>query len=425
MCQLTPKPLSQAVTSPLLVPGLIKQSKKRTSRLKFWEINGRYHCAAVGTCLTLNDLRLIGRKARVKEMNTWTDYEMHVTFIHTLDEKCHISNLVNKQLDKKYKINILQFSKTKCEQDRVDLWHEAVVTGDIAGAFWAMLTHPDSTENTLFQVYGKVHMLSHLSGATARIDMIEFYHLEKKNKALEEQIKKNETISNKKIEKKEKQLSRTKEQLAAIKLVNKALRSDQKELEVIKKAPLVENLQDKLEKANFELETALDAKQRAENTEEKWKQRATREQEQKQQFELQLANLEEEKLSLENTLSNLLGKKQDGVDDCASCPNTNTDLCGRCVLYIGGRGSQYTHFRQLVEQQNGTFVHHDGGREDGHQKLASIVSKADVVLCPLDCVSHTAMNAVKRHCQNNTKQLVFIPHASLSAFSKGLEEVAN
>ena len=214
-------------------------------------------------------------------------------------------------------------------------------------------------------------------------------------------------------------------QLTTLQAENKNLQSAQQELDAIKNNPLVENLQSQINQLGIDLEHAVASHKYAESSEEKWKQRAIREQEQKQQFEQQLGNMIDEKASLENTLGALLGNQQDGTDNCASCPNSNPDLCGRCVLYIGGRSGQYSHFRQLVEQQNGKFIHHDGGREDGHQKLASIVSKADVVLCPLDCVSHNAMNAVKRHCQNNTKQLVFIPHASLSAFSKGLNEVIN
>ena len=423
MCQLT-KPLNQAPLSPLPIPDLAKQTKKGSSRLKFWETNSRYHCAALGTCLTLKELRQIGKKAGIKNMREWTDYEMHVSFIHTLDEKSYISTLVNKLLDKKYKISILRFSKTKTEQERAELWNEAVLTGDIAGAFWAILTHPASTENLLFQVYGKVHMLSHLSGATARIDMKEFYQLEQLNESLENKIKKNEVVANKKLEKKEKQLIQLKSKLSTLEIENEKLLSAQQELETIKNSPLVENLQNQVNKLSRNYEMAVANQARAEKSEEELKQHANKDQRQKQQMEEQLGHLAEDKIRLENTLSNLLSdKQQDSVDNCASCPNENPDLCGRCVLYIGGRSSQYSHFRQLVEQQNGTFIHHDGGREDGHQKLASIVSKADVVLCPLDCVSHNAMNAVKRHCQNNTKQLVFIPHASLSAFTKGLGEV--
>ncbi len=425
MCQLSTNSLSSVALSPLPIPELGKQTKKGSARLKFWELSSRYHCAALGTCLTLKELRLVGKKAGIKEISSWTDYEMHVSFIQALDEKCYVSTLVNKLLEKKYKLNVLHFSKIKTEEERINLWNKAVTRGDIAGAFWAILTHPNSTDNTLFQVYGKVHMLSHLSGASLRIDMKEFYKLEKCNESLEILLNENEFKANKKLEEKEKHLSKLEKQLTAALAENKTLRSAQQELQAIKKNPLVENLQNQLKQLNLELITSVENNQRTKRSENKWKLHATKEQEGKQQLKQQLTDLSAEKTSVESTLTNLLNHQQDGVDSCDSCPNSNPDLCGRCVLYIGGRGSQYSHFRQLVEQQNGKFIHHDGGREDGHQKLASIVSKADVVLCPLDCVSHNAMNAVKRHCQNNTKQLVFIPHASLSAFSKGLGEIAN
>lgn len=46
MCQLTANPLNQKPLSPLPIPDLSNKVKKHTSRLKFWEINSRYHCAA-------------------------------------------------------------------------------------------------------------------------------------------------------------------------------------------------------------------------------------------------------------------------------------------------------------------------------------------------------------------------------------------
>ena len=424
MCQLTANPLNQQSLSPLPIPELLATSKKRTARLKFWDLKSHFHCAALGTCLTLKELRQIGKKAGIEGIHTWTDYEMHVSFIHVLDSKSYVSNMINKLLDKKYKLAINQFSKTKSEQDRYELWNKTVLTGDIAGAFWAILTHPDSDDNTLTQVYGKVHMLSHLSGATARIDMKEFFNLEKYNESLEDLVKKSEIKAKTKLEKKERQLSKLKIQLAEAQTGKNNLQSALQELETIKNNPLLESLQKKFEHINSELENSLSDCKRAESAEKKWKQRATDAQAEKQSLQQQLHDLKNENTSVETSLASILGSQQDGEGDCASCPNSDPDLCGRCVLYIGGRSSQYSYFRQLVEQKNGTFIHHDGGREDGHQKLASIVSKADVVFCPLDCVSHNAMNAVKRHCQNNAKQLVFIPHASLSSFAKGLDDVA-
>ncbi|GAA0409411.1 DUF2325 domain-containing protein [Cocleimonas flava] len=431
MCQIpsnktsltTGSTVTSASLSTLPIPDLKKKATKRGSRLKFWELSTRFHCAALGTCLTLKELRQIGNKANIKDINSWDDYCIHVSFLQALDAKCYVSNLVNKLLDKKYKINILYFSKTKTEDERIALWNNAVNTGDIAGAFWAMLTHPDTTEETLYQVYGKVHMLSHLSGATARIDIREFHILEKRNNALQDQIDINEAVYNKKLDKKEKELTQMKTELSQLQQEKSIYEQAKEELNSIKNTPFIHRFEEEIKQLKDELENAQANVERLNKSNQELEAIATQEQEKNGELNHQLSHLADEKTSIESTLASLLNQTDGAIDSCEACPNTNSDLCGRCVLYIGGRNSQYTHFRQLVEQQNGAFIHHDGGREDGHQKLASIVSRADVVVCPLDCVSHTAMNAVKRHCQNNTKQLVFIPHASLSAFSKGLTEV--
>jgi len=425
MCELHSNTLHQDTLSSLPIPQLDQKIVKRVRRLKFWDVSMVYHCAALGTCLTLKELRQLGKKANVQGMEAWDDYNIHVSFLKTLDTKCYLSTLVNKLLDKKYKINILHFSKTKSEEDRMELWKEAVSTGDIAGAFWAILTHPDSGDDNLFEVYGKVHMLSHLSGATARIDLREFHRLEKSNDALLTQLNTNELIFNKKLEKKEDQLTELKIKTSQLQDEQKCFIQAETELNNIKNSPHAKKLNEEITDLKTELESTRSNTEHLEISNQKWEALATQELEKNSVLEQQLKDEIEEKKSIEYTLSNLLKKEDGSIDDCESCPNTNPDLCGRCVLYIGGRNSQYAHFRQLVEQQNGAFIHHDGGREDSSQKLASIVSRADVVVCPLDCVSHNAMNAVKRHCQINTKQLVFIPHASLSAFSKGLTEVMN
>lgn len=72
---------------------------------------------------------------------------------------------------------------------------------------------------------------------------------------------------------------------------------------------------------------------------------------------------------------------------------------------------------------NGRFIHHDGGREDGRQLLGTILPQADVVLCPLDCVSHDAVNRIKRFCSKHAKQLVFMQRVCLSAFARSLTQV--
>jgi hypothetical protein len=77
------------------------------------------------------------------------------------------------------------------------------------------------------------------------------------------------------------------------------------------------------------------------------------------------------------------------------------------VLYVGGRPNQVPAMKAAVEHLGGTLLYHDGGVEHHIVLLPGLVSRADVVVFPVDCVSHEAANAVKAHCQLVGK--VFLP----------------
>ena len=69
-------------------------------------------------------------------------------------------------------------------------------------------------------------------------------------------------------------------------------------------------------------------------------------------------------------------------DPCLQCADQNTDncpgpnLCGKTVLYVGGLHKMVPHYRQLVEQFGGRFLHHDGGKEASSCPAASRSSTA-------------------------------------------------
>ena len=50
-------------------------------------------------------------------------------------------------------------------------------------------------------------------------------------------------------------------------------------------------------------------------------------------------------------------------------PGTTPNLGGRAIAYVGCRRSLVQHYRSLVEQLNGRFIHHDGGVEDNRSAL--------------------------------------------------------
>ena len=111
-----------------------------------------------------------------------------------------------------------------------------------------------------------------------------------------------------------------------------------------------------------------------------------------------------------------------GVFKQKDCPVL--DLCGRCVLYIGGRHSLVPYYRQIVKGCGGRFIHHDGGKEEQKAKLDKMLCRADAVICPVNCVSHDACLRAKRLCKHRAKLFVALRSAGVSALARGLERVA-
>ena len=94
------------------------------------------------------------------------------------------------------------------------------------------------------------------------------------------------------------------------------------------------------------------------------------------------------------------------------------------MLYVGGRCNLVRHYRELVERQGCRFHHHDGGREHSIPELYGKLASADVVLCPMDCVSHEACQSVKKACRHCLKRFVPLRSSGLSSLARSLDEIA-
>jgi hypothetical protein len=99
------------------------------------------------------------------------------------------------------------------------------------------------------------------------------------------------------------------------------------------------------------------------------------------------------------------------------------DLAGARVLVVGARPAQIAHWRALVERCAGELLHHDGGVDDSMAGLRGLVSRADLILFPTDCVSHEAMWTAKRLGSQLGKPFKPMRTASLAAFTRALHEL--
>jgi hypothetical protein len=67
------------------------------------------------------------------------------------------------------------------------------------------------------------------------------------------------------------------------------------------------------------------------------------------------------------------------------------------ILYVGGRSGQTAQLRRAAAELGAELLHFDA--EQGATLLPGLVGRADLVVFPVDCVSHDAALGVKRLCR--------------------------
>ncbi|WP_404382969.1 DUF2325 domain-containing protein [Caenispirillum salinarum] len=378
-------------------------------RRRMDQIPGKWHCSIIGTCLPLAELRKIAVKARFNLPRDASDYRIHGAVVHHCAEHKVLSRLVTKALDKRFPAHIARFSRAATEDELADLWRSHCDGGDVPGAYWALMSHPVDCQTLREQAYGEVHMLSHLSGASQRVDMRRLADLER---ALASRAGEVEALTAERTRWRETE-TRLRHDVAALDLHRR--RAEQLETRVaeLESGRALAEMRAALEAARAEAnERALGIARRDER----------------------IAALEEELTGLRADTARLRSRAADlelKLCEAAGCPRLGgaadaappLDLCRRRILYVGGMTRAVAHMRDLVIRHNGEFLHHDGGLEDGCARLASALSQADAVLCPVTCVSHNAIDTIKRDCRRACKAFLPLPSHSVSALERALRVV--
>lgn len=399
--------------------GVEAASVNGARRKKLWELDTSFHCPIVGTCLTIAELRRLHRKAgKFTQQPCLTDYDAHVAFVSAASQPMHATKLLQKTLDKKFQVAIKQFSKAKHSDELSRLWDEAVANGAIAGPFWAVLTHPASSEELIHSVYGEVHMLSHLAGASTRADLRRLTFLEKRSAELKEAQQKANARAARQVAEHREIIQSLNRRLARALEAERQLKKLRERLSMLESGQELKALKKQnnglLKKLARETERADEAEQGILE----WSRLAKEAQE-------RFANLQAELDSRPPHATRADSLPNDAHASDQSCPpgcGADAQLSGRCILYVGGRSKLTPHLRALVERHGGSFMHHDGGLQEGPARLCGLLEQADAVLCPLDCISHDAHARVKRFCKQRDKPVVMLRSAGLSSFAKGLTE---
>jgi hypothetical protein len=161
---LAPAGLSAA---PRLLPAasLPALPPSKRERSKLWELNDSVHCSIIGTRLTTCELQRAMGKVVQTDVSVFTDHDLHAQAVGLCNGPNAAAKILQKTLDRRHEAIIKRFSRLQREAAVLAAWAEARKEGDIPGAYWTVLTHPDVGHTGLRQAFGDVHMLSHLVGA--------------------------------------------------------------------------------------------------------------------------------------------------------------------------------------------------------------------------------------------------------------------
>jgi hypothetical protein len=391
----------------LRTPALCDVASPQTPRRsRIWELAETLHCSIVGTCLSNAELRHALARLGVNGIEAADDHELHVVGVMLGGRRDAGAKLLQRALDRRHAIAIKQYAKARDEDALRQLWDASMRSGDIPGAYWALLSHAAATEAIVKKAFQDVHMLSHLVGAANRADIRRLRQLEEEKGALTE-----------KLHRQQQQLrdgftSRDE----TIRQLNKLLADHHSAGE-----PAANPADCREEDGARRVIADLNRKLGQETTRrERLEQRLNVMSDGMRTLEASFQAVQGERDALRREIESLEDHIAGLLQPATGDGEAALDLSTRTILYVGGRPNQIPQLKALVERTGARFLHHDGGIEHSSSLLPGLISRADVLLFPIDCISHDAVATLKRLCRQLEKPYLPLRAASLATLASSL-----
>ncbi len=381
-------------------PALEQATTVRAQKLKTWDLAPMFHCSIVGTCLTTSELRQVLAKVGDIDAKVASEHALHSRGVRAASQRDVAGKLLNKALDRRHERILKQFSRLSTSSEIRAQWNLAVDEGDISGAYWAVMSHPASDRPLVQDVFGEVHMLSHLVGSSSRLDIARLRKLQLDLEASDEKIARQEARL----------------QAAARDYALLQTRTNDLEADLLRRqAAAIEPMNfDQRHEARL-LQRLQAAEQRADDYDERFA-----------ALEARLAEAERRAAALADENS-ILQRELDILEGALAVPDTidastTQPIGAHALLYVGGRKSLFERLRKLAESRNIALVLHDGGVEDNLSLLPAMVGRVSWAIFPVDCISHSAADMVKRLCRENEKPYLPLRSASLASFAAAIAQ---
>jgi hypothetical protein len=372
-------------------------------RRRIWELPTNCHCPLIGVCLPLALLRRLVNKLLVRPLEG-DDYDVHVWAVHECASRNRMSELLQRTLDERFAVVLRQFRGLRDAAALQAAWRQAVDRGDVAGPFWATLTHPRCDLAMLENVVRDMHMIQHQAGAGARVDLNRFAALQKQHAGLTRELDQTRDKTARAADARARELARANEQAAQLRADlaqrDSAIASLRRELDALQAA--LPDLRDR-ERLVRRVEE-LEAREQA--------------------LSDKMAQLRQRFARERQDLAVRAGHVVQAAPVPAAPYGAALDLADKTVLCVGGRSGNVPNYRDLLEKEGARFMHHDGGLEQASELLDTSLAAADLVICQTGCISHQAYWRVKDFCKRNGKRCLFVDNPSTSSLSVCLRKVA-
>ena len=399
------------MSAPLPTPDQLCATTHATARTtgswrrRLWEVDRSCHCPLVGVSLPMDTLRRLVNKA-LGATAVANDYEVHAGAVSECARRCKLAELMQAELDTRYVREIQAFKAAKSALAVAELWIAALKAGDVAGAFWAALSHPRCDMPLQEALCRDLHMFQHQAGAGVRLEIARFNALAEENGVLVRELGKvQERITRAMAEK-----------TAEIEQLQTGL--VQARAEAIARDSQISFLTQDLEALRASV-PQLEERQRLQQRLDLMAQRL-------EAADVQNAELRRKLAQAERAAP--VPERHDTVIPIEllaseSAQQAVIHLQEKLVLCVGGRSGNVANYRDVVERVGGRFSHHDGGLEDSSTALDANLAAADLVICQTGCISHNAYWRVKDFCKRTGKRCVFVENPSTSSLERGLAQM--
>jgi hypothetical protein len=369
-------------------------SRPLSRRYRIWEIPGTVQCSIVGTCLDRRDIRALMRKGKVRAQPGATEYQIHGYFVQEATKPGLIGQLIHKTLDRKYAPQVARVGRIRDPEALKAHWDDACAKGQVAGAYWALLSHRHVPDPLRYAAFGDVHMLSHFMGGVNRTDAQALWAAERRVAGLEQRLER----------------------------VRR--RSDESLAERDARITALEHEVQQMRSFCVRLQPARTA--RTAGCDQPTKQERRRRQQERRLAAARARVREQERAIAE--LKALIERLEElplrpiqrpaAAEAPEHCP-----LAASRLLYVGGRTSAVPHLRNGAARRRAELLHHDGGIEHRLDQLEDLVAQADLVFCPVDCVSHSACLMARDLCKRANKPFVPLRSAGVTHFRRALDRL--